>query len=66
LKSGSWDGPHGIEGVVSPSFFEGRWEKYRWPQKKWRGIEELLEQEKNIVVPNMTFLWGYGEVLGSC
>jgi hypothetical protein len=27
-------------------------------QKKGRGIGELLEQEKSIVVPNMTVLWG--------
>jgi hypothetical protein len=26
-------------------------------QKKRRGIVELLEQEKNIVVPNMTVRW---------
>ena len=27
-------------------------------KKKGRGIEELLEQEKSIDVPNMTILWG--------
>jgi hypothetical protein len=26
--------------------------------KKGRGIEELLEKEKNIAIPNITVLWG--------
>jgi hypothetical protein len=33
--------------------------------KKMRGIRELLEQEKSIVIPNITVLWEYGELLGN-
>jgi hypothetical protein len=34
--------------------------------EKERSIEELLEQEKNIVIPNMTVLWGYEEISENC
>jgi hypothetical protein len=34
--------------------------------KKRRDIRELLKQEKNIAIPNMTVLWGCGELLGNC
>jgi hypothetical protein len=44
-----------IRGVVSPPFFEG---SCIGGHKKGRGIGEVLEQEKNIVVPNMAVLWG--------
>jgi hypothetical protein len=63
LKSGSYDGLHGIRGVVSPLFFEERCGKYWWPQKK-RGIGELLEQEKSIVVPQYDSFMGIGGGIG--
>jgi hypothetical protein len=33
--------------------------------QKRRGIGELLEQEKSIVVPNITILWGYERYWGT-
>jgi hypothetical protein len=60
LKSGSWDGPHNIRGVVSPFSLRGD-EGNIGSHKKERDIGELLEQEKSITVFNMTVLRGYRE-----